>query len=84
MKIISATDAKTHFGKYLSVALTEPVTVKKTGRESIVMLSKDEYDRLEACEDAYWVVRTKMAEQTGYVGEEKGQEIMEKLLNAKA
>jgi hypothetical protein len=48
------------------------------------MVSMEEYDRLESCEDAYWVMRAKIAEQNGYVGEEKGQDIIEKLLNVKA
>lgn len=48
------------------------------------MLSKEEYERLEACEDAYWVARMRMSEQSGYVGEEKGKAIVRKLLDAKA
>lgn len=40
MKVISATEAKTHFGKYINVAMFEPVTVSKTGQETIVMISK--------------------------------------------
>lgn len=82
MKIVSATEAKTHFGKYLSVAMSEPITISKTGQETIVMISKKEYDRLEACEDAYWSMRALMAENTGYLGEEDGQKIIAKLLDA--
>lgn len=84
MKIVSATDAKTHFGKYLLMAMTEPVTVKKTGRESIVMLSKEEYDRMEIYEDAYWIVRAHLAEQEGYVGADVSQNIVKKLTHAPA
>jgi len=82
MKIVSATEAKTHFGRYMSVAMLEPITISKTGHETIVMLSKSEYDRLEACEDSYWSVKALLAEKSGYVGEEEGQKILEKLLNA--
>src|SRR5437762_1855464 len=78
MKIVSATEAKTHFGRYLSVALSEPVTVSKTGQETIVMISKKEYDRLEACENAYWGVRALLAEQSGYLGEDVGQTIIKR------
>lgn len=80
--IVTATEAKTHFGKYLSAALSEPVTISKTGQETIVMISKKEYDRLEACENAYWSVRALAAETTGYLGEEEGQKIIKKLLDA--
>jgi len=82
MKIVSATEAKTHFGKYLSVALSEPVTISKTGQETIVMMSKKEYDRLEACEDAYWSIRALIAENSGYLGDEEGQKIIAKLFDA--
>ena len=81
MKVISATEAKTHFGKYINAAMVEPVTVSKTGQETIVMISKREYDRLEACEDAYWGVRALLAENSGYLGEEEGKKILEKLLS---
>lgn len=81
MKIVSATEAKVNFGRYMATALSEPVTVSKTGRETIVMISKQEYDRLEACEDAYWGMRALLAEKTGYLGEEDGKQIIEKLLN---
>jgi prevent-host-death family protein len=82
MKIVSATEAKTNFGKYISVAMSEPITISKTGHETIVMISKKEYDRLEACEDAYWSVRALLAEKNGYLGEEEGKRIIEKLLDA--
>ena len=82
MKIVSATEAKTHFGKYLSIALSEPITISKTGHETIVMLSKKEYDRLEACEDAYWRSRAHLAEKSGYLGEDVGQDMIKKLVDA--
>lgn len=84
MKIISATEAKTHFGRYMSAAMSEPVTISKAGHETIIMISKKEYDRLEACEDAYWSMRAILAEKNGYLGEKEGAKIIEKLLNAQA
>lgn len=82
MKIVSATEAKTNFGRCISAAMSEPITISKTGHETIVMISKKEYDRLEACEDAYWSVRALLAEKNGYLGEEEGKKIIEKLLDA--
>ena len=82
MKLVSATEAKTNFGKYLSTAMSEPVIIRKTGHETVVMISRKEYDRLEACEDAYWGIRALHAEKEGYLGEEEGSKIVEKLLNA--
>ena len=82
MKIISATEAKTKFGQYITAAMSEPITISKTGHETIVMVSKKEYDRLEACEDAFWSVKALLAEKNGYLGKEEGKKIIENLLNA--
>lgn len=80
MKIISATDARTNFGKYMSVAMVEPVTINRSGHETIVMLSKNEYDRLEACEDYYWGMRAQEAEENGeWTSVEEGEKIIENL-----
>jgi len=82
MKTVSATEAKLNFGRYISAAMSEPITISKTGHETIVMISKKEYDRLEACEDSYWSVRALLAEQNGYLGEDEGAKIIKKLLDA--
>lgn len=82
MKTVSATEAKTNFGKYISAAMLEPVTVSKTGQEVIVIISKKEYERLEACDDAYWSIKARLAEENGYMGEKEGKKIIDKLLNA--
>lgn len=81
MKTISATDAKTHFGKYISTALVEPVTITRTGQETVVMLARTEYERLESIEDAYWSLKAIMAERSGYLGVQHGQKVIDKLLN---
>ena len=45
VKVTSAQLIK-QFGRYHDAALREPVTVTKHGRDSVVMLSADEYYRL--------------------------------------
>ena len=45
---ITATDAKSRFGQVLDTAQREPVTIEKNGRAFAVMLSKHDYDRLQA------------------------------------
>jgi len=44
---ISATEFQRHVGRYGDVALTEPVTVTKDGRDRVVVLSAQEYRRLK-------------------------------------
>ena len=52
-------------GQVLETALTEPVTITKTGRKVAVVLSWKEYERLQALEDAREAER---AESEGYLG----------------
>ena len=48
MSSITATDAKNRFGQVLEMARTEPVHVQKNGRDVAVVLSPEEYQRLQA------------------------------------
>jgi len=47
METISATDASNRFGQLLDTAMQEPVTIEKKGRGVAVILSLDEYKRLD-------------------------------------
>lgn len=51
MVTITAADLAKQFGKYRDIALREPVSVTHHGRETVVMLSADEYKRLKKMED---------------------------------
>jgi len=44
---VSATEFQRNIGRYQDVALTQPVTVTKDGRDKTVMLSAEEYHRLK-------------------------------------
>lgn len=48
MKNLSAHDAKARFGQLLDAAQQGPVTISKHGREVAVMLSKQDFDALQA------------------------------------
>ena len=54
MKKFSAKEAKDEFGRLIDTALQEPVEIQKRGRSVAVMVSLDEYKRLQAHEDAWW------------------------------
>ena len=43
----SSAEFQRNFGRYQNVALTEPVAITRNGRERIVVLSMDEYQRLK-------------------------------------
>ena len=48
MVTITAAELQKKFGRYRDLAIREPVSVTHHGRESLVVLSADEYKRLKA------------------------------------
>jgi prevent-host-death family protein len=44
---VSSAEFQKNFGRYQDVALTQPVTVTRNGRDRMVMLSVEEYHRLK-------------------------------------
>jgi prevent-host-death family protein len=44
---VSSAEFQKNFGRYQDVALTQPVTVTRNGRDRMVMLSAEEYHRLK-------------------------------------
>ncbi len=65
MVIATATEVKNRFGEYMEKAQKEPVTVEKTGRPYVVLLSQEEYERLQKLEDAFWGERAETIRQRG-------------------
>jgi len=49
-----------------------------------VLISRAEYDRLTALENAYWLERAKESEASGYVSGAKSMELLKEGLNAEA
>ena len=47
MRRVSSTEFQRKVGLYQDMALTEPLTVTRNGREKIVVLSAEEYRRLK-------------------------------------
>jgi len=66
---ITATEFKNRLGKYLDMAETDPVFVKKSGRSKSVLISQEMYKKFLAMEDAYWAQKALEAEAEGYLGE---------------
>jgi antitoxin Phd len=83
VKTMTAKEAKQSFGRLLDTAQREPVAITKNGREVAVLLSKEDYERLEGLEDAYWGRMAQAAEKEGYVGVEESEKLIKSYLNAK-
>jgi prevent-host-death family protein len=82
MRTMSAKEAKDAFGLLLDTAQREPVTITKKGREVAVLVSKADFERLEALEDAYWGRRAEEARKEGFVGVEESEKFLNELANA--
>ena len=48
MRSMSARDAKARFGQLLDAARREPVTIEKHGRAVAIVMSKEDFDDIEA------------------------------------
>ena len=73
---VTATELKNRLGRYLDVAETNPVFVKKSGRNKSVLISNAMYEKFLAYEDAYWASKAKIAEDEGYLGAEASDELL--------
>jgi prevent-host-death family protein len=71
----SATEAKNRFGEFMEKARYAPVTIEKTGRKYVVMLSYDEFERLQAIEDRQWALAAE-AEKSGFLGPEESLKLL--------
>lgn len=82
MRTVSAKEAKDGFGALLDAAQREPVTITKKGRAVAVVLSKEDYARLEGLEDAQWGRLAEQARKDGFVGPEESEKLLTDLLHA--
>ena len=81
---ISATEVKNKFGQILEKVIVQPITVEKTGRPVAIIMSVDEYERLQHLEDHYWGERAREAEKTGFIGVEDSARLLRELWDAKS
>lgn len=82
MKTITAKDAKTKFGQLLDMAIREPVSVTRNGRQVAVILSTQDFERLAAFEDAWWTALAERNEQDGYRSAEESEAFHKAMLDA--
>jgi prevent-host-death family protein len=82
MRTLAAKEAKNSFGRLLDTARQEPVTIEKNGRAVAVILSLEEFERLQALEEEYWLARARAAEKGGFLGRKKSEKLLQDLLSA--
>lgn len=80
---MSASDAKNNFGDLLEDARKNPITIERNGRPVAVVISAEEFERMEAMEDAYWGRQAEEAVKEGFLGVEESEKRLTQWLNAK-
>lgn len=75
---ITATEFKQRLGRYLDIAETNPVIVIKSGHPKSVLISHAMYQHFLETEDQFWAIQAKIAEEGGYLGEEKTRDLLYK------
>ncbi len=80
MNTVNATYAKQNFGACVADAATQPVIIEKSGRPAVVMISYEEFRRLNEMEDAMWLQRAQDAAVGGYLSTEESDDFMKKRL----
>lgn len=82
MMHIDATKAKTKFGEMLDFARREPIAIDKRGRMVAVLLSNEEYEKMQEMEDQYWGLKAQIAKKDGMVSEDESNKLLDDLLGA--
>lgn len=83
MLTLKATDARANFSKLIQDVQNEPIAIKKHGKCVAIVLTAEEYSKVQKLEDEYWAILAQKAHDEGYVGEEVGERLIEGFLNAK-
>lgn len=71
MKTLTATELRHKFGEVVEGLKVEPVLVEKSGRPVAVILSYEEFERLQELDDAWWGEQAKKAAAEGLLTPEE-------------
>lgn len=82
MRTVSVKEAKHGFAALLDAAQRESVTITKKGKVVAVVLSREDFERFEALEDAHWIQRARVAVTEGFVGPRESGKLLADLLDA--
>lgn len=71
MKTLTATELRHKFGEVVEGLKAEPVLVEKSGRPVAVILSYEDYERLQEIEDSWWGEQARKAAAEGFLSAEE-------------
>ena len=64
----SAREVEERFSEFTEQARHEPVMVEKMGRQYVVMVNYEEFERPQVPEDRCWAAAAAEAEKSGFIG----------------
>lgn len=70
----SAREVEERFSEFTEQARHEPVMVEKMGRQYVVMVNYEEFERPQVPEDRCWPAAE--AEKSGFIGHEETTELL--------
>ncbi len=80
---ITATEAKQNFGEVIHKTLLSPICVEKNGKRIAVVMSLQEFERLQALEDGCWLFMAQRSlAEGGGLEEEESDRFLTEILNA--
>ncbi|MDO8588255.1 MAG: type II toxin-antitoxin system Phd/YefM family antitoxin [Armatimonadota bacterium] len=82
MAKLSSKQAQSRFGELIDVAQHEPVVIERHGRPIAVVLSVQDYERLEAAQDRLWAERAEKALERGFASKEETKKLFEDIIGA--
>jgi len=71
MQQATSKEVKNAFGKYLRASTIEPVTITRNDTPVAVIVSIEEYERLNRVDDSYWIAKAEAAVKEGFIGTEE-------------
>jgi prevent-host-death family protein len=80
MITFAAKQAKDSFGLLLDTSQREPVCIQKKSRGVAVVLSIQEYNRLEAIEEAWWASQADASIKKGFIGVKASRALLNDIL----
>lgn len=82
MTTLTAREAQNKFGCLIDKAQKEPVIITRHARPVVVVLSSEDYERLQGYEDEFWAARAREAAKSGFLGASESTAFLEEILNA--
>ena len=79
MTTFAASMARQEFSKLLDYAQKSPVTIQKKGRDVAILISIDDYEGLEAAEDALLALRAQQAEAEGLLSFKESRKLLDSI-----